>query len=123
MAIPKIVSPDARRAFLLECAQMGAAAVRKKWPENDIQLFLFGSAVNAKQQVHADSDLDIAVSGTDKIDGIQGRYVKILAETFRSGLGTERHTLPIDFVFIDAANPETWFAEEILKNGIKLTGK
>jgi len=114
------VTPEQRRDFLLECAKMGADAVYKEWHQYDIRIFLFGSAVNLKKRVNAESDLDIAVSGTENIDSIQGKYVKSLAEAFRRGLGAERQQLPIDFVFLNVENPETWFAEEILKNGVEL---
>jgi len=114
------VTPQQRKKFLLECARLGAAGVRRAWPDHNIRFFVFGSASHPTKMVNANSDLDIAISGTEHIDGIEGKYVTLLAKEFRRGLGGARHALPIDFLFFNVETPQTWLAEEILKNGVEI---
>jgi len=114
------VTPEQRREFLLDCAQAGFQAIRKAWPEHNIRLFVFGSAANPSSRVGANSDLDVAISGADKIEENRTSRLTQIARAFRDGLGVDRHRLPIDFLFFDAEKPQTWFAEELLKNGIEI---
>jgi len=114
------VTPEQRREFLLDCAQAGFQAIRKAWSEHNIRLFVFGSAANPSSKVGANSDLDVAISGAEQIDENRISRLTQIARVFRGGLGTDRHALPIDFLFFDAEDPQTWFAEEILKNGIEI---
>jgi len=115
------VKPEQRRQFLLDCAHQGFQSIRDAWPDRNIRLFVFGSASKLSSKVSANSDLDIAVSG--EIGNIADKKHKpsaILSRKFRDGLSPENQLLPIDLVTFDADNPQTWFAKEILENGIEI---
>jgi len=114
------VTPEQRREFLMACAKAGFKAIRKAWPDQNVRLFVFGSAANHSSRVGATSDLDIAISGADQIGESKSSRLTQLSRVFRKGLGVERHALPIDFLFFNAEDPQTWFAKEIVEHGIEI---
>jgi len=133
MAIPKIVkikthdefaspfvTPRQRQAFLIECAYNGLKSICSAWPEHQVRMFVFGSAVNTPVRVGAGSDLDIAISGLNHIATKGYERGAILLDQFKRGLSMENQTLPVDVLTFDADNPQTWFAKEILQNGLEI---
>jgi len=133
MAIPKIeeilthdefrspfVTPQQRKDFLLKCAYQGLKSIVDAWPNYDIRMFAFGSVANNPSRIGAGSDLDIAISGLNHIAKMGYEHGAILLEKFKTGLAPKNRTLPVDALTFDAANPETSFAEEILRHGIEI---
>jgi len=115
------VTRQQRKDFLLMCARQGFLAIRNAWPECNIRMFVFGSAANLPVNIGAGSDLDIAISGLDHIAPKGYQRGALIMEAFRKGLPIENHTLPVDVLTFNAENPQTWFAKEILKNGLEIT--
>jgi len=114
------VTQQQRKDFLLMCAQQGFRAICNAWPDSHIRMFVFGSTVNLPIHIGSGSDLDIAVSGLDHIAPKGYQRGALIMEEFRKGLSVENHTLPVDILTFDAHNSETWFAKEILKNGLEI---
>jgi len=112
--------PEQRKDFLLRCAQQGFRSVCKAWPEHNIRLFVFGSAIKDPTHIGADSDLDIAISGLNGIAATGYQRNAMIRDEFRKGLSPENQTLPFDILTFDEKNPETGFAKEILRDGIEI---
>jgi len=115
------VKPEQRRQFLLDCARQGFQSIVRAWPDKNMRIFVFGSAANKTARVGADSDLDIAISGDfDDIAEERHKLSAALSQKFREGLAAENQLLPIDMLTINATNPQTCFAKEIVENGIEI---
>jgi len=105
--------PRQRKDFLLRCARDGFKAIKSAWPDTNVRLFVFGSAIKTPINIGADSDLDVAVSGLEHIAPNGYQRSALIRDEFRKGLSPENQTLPFDI-------PKTMLAREILKNGYEI---
>jgi len=112
--------PEQRRAFLFECAKDGLREICRVWPNDNIRLFVFGSAAKRPINIGANSDLDIAVAGLNHIAEKSWQRNSIILEIFRNGLLPDNQTLPIDLVTLDLDTQETPLTKEILNHGIEI---
>ena len=96
----------------LQIAKQYAYIVRRDF-DKDAEIYLFGSA--ARDEMHNNSDIDIAVISKEFTSDICNNYAEIALFVPNVSWDIEPHP-----VFIEDMQKTTPFTSDILKDGVKL---